>query len=304
MSRRRFYTADVFTTHLFGGNPLAVFPHAEGLDAPRLQQIARELSLSETAFVFPPEQPHHARRLRIFTPAMELPFAGHPTIGAAAVLAAVGEIAVAGDGTEIVFEEAVGPVRVVLRPDGARPPAATLWAAQLPEAGPTPPPGDVAALVGLNPSDLADPERFPRAASCGVPFLLVAVRDRAALGRVLLDRARWDTLLARAWAPHVFCFTTDPELPGSQLRARMFAPAMGIAEDPATGAAATALAGHLAATDPTPDGTLRWVIEQGFEMGRPSLLETEVDKRGGAVVAVRVGGSTVLVSDGTMEVGD
>jgi trans-2,3-dihydro-3-hydroxyanthranilate isomerase len=219
-------------------------------------------------------------------------------------LAAVGEIAVAGERAEIVFEEAVGPVRVELRREAGRPTSATLWAAQLPEVGPTPAAPDVAALVGLAPSDLADRERFPRAASCGVPFLLIAVRDRATLGRIVLDRVRWNAMLAGAWAPHVLCFAADPELPDSQLRARMFAPAMGIAEDPATGAAATALAGYLGVTDAARDGTLRWVIEQGYEMGRPSLLETEVDKRGGAVVAVRVGGSTVLVSEGTMEVGD
>ena len=136
----------------------------------------------------------------------------------------------------------------------------------------------------------------------GMPFLFVPVRDRAAIRRIRVDRAQWERQLAPFWAPHIYVFTYDAELEGSSIHARMFAPALNIAEDPATGAAATALAGYLAPRDPTHDGTLRWVVEQGFEIGRPSILEVEADKQAGRITAIRVGGAAVLVSEGGMEI--
>jgi len=135
-----------------------------------------------------------------------------------------------------------------------------------------------------------------------VPFLFVPLPDRSVLARARLDLGLWERRFADTWAPALYPFTTDPELPGSDLRARMFGPEMGMVEDPATGAAAAAFAGYLAAADPRRDGTLRWVVEQGFEMGRPSLLHVEADRSNGAVTAVRVGGASVLVGEGTMEI--
>jgi trans-2,3-dihydro-3-hydroxyanthranilate isomerase len=303
--RYRFYTADVFTDRIFGGNQLAVFPRAQGLSASQMQQIAREFNLSETAFVLPPENPKHFRHLRIFTPKTELPFAGHPTIGTAHVLAAIGDIALSREVTSVVFEEGVGPVRVSVRASGGRPVAAQLTAAQLPHFGPEPPPpAELAAVLSLEPTEIAGQAWPPQAASCGVPFLFVVLSSREALGRARLEVRAWKDLLSEFWAPHLYCFALDPELEGSHIRARMFAPAMGIEEDPATGAAAAALAGYLGIRDTTRRGTLRWVVEQGFEMGRPSILEVEADKRSGQIVAVRVGGSSVLVCEGEMEVPD
>jgi trans-2,3-dihydro-3-hydroxyanthranilate isomerase len=301
--RLRFYTADVFTDRIFGGNPLAVFPQALGLGPVRMQQIARELNLSETVFVLPPENPEHTRRLRIFTPLMEVPFAGHPTVGTAYVLAALGEVELAGERTTIVFEEGVGPVRVEVQAAQGRPVASTLSAARMPEFGPEPPSAArLAAMLLLRPEDLAGGDLAPQAVSCGYPFLFVPLRDREALGRAFLDVTAWNDLLGTWWAQNVHCFALDPEREGSDVRARMFAPAAGIQEDPATGSAAAALAGYLGVRNPLGTGTLRWVVEQGFEMGRPSILEVEADKRDGAIVAVRVGGSSVLVSEGIMEV--
>ena len=303
--RYRFYTADVFTNRIFGGNQLAVLPRAQGLSASQMQQIAREFNLSETAFVFPSENPEHFRRLRIFTPKTELPFAGHPTIGTAHVLAAIGDIDLSREVTSVVFEEGVGPVRVSVRASGGRPVAAQFTAAQLPHFGPEPPPpAELAVVLSLEPTDLAGEAWSPQAASCGVPFLFVVLSNREALGRARLDLGAWKDLLSEFWAPHLYCFALDPELEGSHMRARMFAPAMGIEEDPATGAAAAALAGYLGSRDSTKGGTLRWVVEQGFEMGRPSILEVEADKRNGQIAAVRVGGSSVLVGEGEMEVPD
>lgn len=301
--RYRFYTADVFTDRVFGGNPLAVFPQAHGLAADQMRLVAREFNLSETVFVLPAEQPGHTRRLRIFTPGAELPFAGHPTIGTAHVLASIGEIALGGEVTHIVFEEGVGPVPVAIHGEAGQPVFAKLTAAKLPEFGPQPPPVEtIAAALSLDVSDLLRGETEPQAVSCGVPFLFVPVRDRDAVRRVHVNRALWERTISPFWAPHLYVFAYDPELRGSNLRARMFAPAMGIEEDPATEAAATAMAGYLGVRDSASEGTLRWVIEQGFEMGRPSILHVEADKGIDGITAIRVGGSSVLVSEGTMVV--
>ncbi len=168
--RYGFHTADVFTTHIFGGNPLAVFPDARGLDTARMQRIAGELNLSETVFVFPPEDERHTRRLRIFTPRTELPFAGHPTVGCAHVLVRTGAVRPAGEPADLVFEEGVGPVRVSVSgggPEGS----AHLWAPRPLEHGPEPPaPETLAEVLSLEPAEILDTRRdHPRAISGGVP---------------------------------------------------------------------------------------------------------------------------------------
>lgn len=300
--RLRFVTADVFTDTAFGGNQLAVLPDARGLPEDRMQPIAREFNYSETVFVLPPEDPEHTRRVRIFTPKAEIPFAGHPTVGTAHVLAALGEIPLTGAETRIVLEEGVGPVPVLIRAVDGQPDFCQLAVAKLPEFGTEVPPLDaLAAMLSLSVGDLSI-QPPPRAVSCGVPYLFVTLRDRDAVGRARLRREVWEKVLRDTWAPDLFVFAFDAERPDAQIRGRMFAPAFGIDEDPATGSAAVALAGHLADRDATADGTLRWTIEQGVEMGRPSLLEAEADKQGGAIAGVRVGGRTVLVTDGTIEV--
>jgi trans-2,3-dihydro-3-hydroxyanthranilate isomerase len=304
--RYRYLTADVFTDQPFGGNPLAVFPDAQGIPEARMQLVARELNLSETVFVFPPAEAQHTRKVRIFTPTAELPFAGHPTVGTAFVLAAIGAVPLAGDETHVVLEEGVGPVPVRIRSAAGRPVFCELTAAKLPEVGPPVPSiAELAAVISLEPADLLGPPASadaPEAVSCGLPFLCIPLRDRDAVRRARVRLDRWEALLAGAWASELYVFARDPELPGSQIRSRMFAPGLGIGEDPATGSATAAFGGYLASRDPRREGTLRWVIEQGFEMGRPSLLHLEVDKRDGEVTAVRVGGGSVLMSDGWMEV--
>ncbi len=302
--RVRFVTADVFTDRIFGGNQLAVLPDARDVLPEQMPAIAREFNYSETVFVLPPEDPNHTRRLRIFTPGSELPFAGHPTIGTAHVLAAIGEISLTGDETCIVFEEGVGPVPVTIRAAGGKPDFCQLSTAVLPEFGPEAPPLDaVAEMLSLEVADLSL-QPPPAPVSCGVPFLFVTLKDRGAVGRARLRLDVWEKVLRGGWAEAVYVFAFDAEGPDAQIRARMFAPAMGIEEDPATGGAVAALAGHLAAHDGRPAGTLRRVIEQGIEMGRPSLLQAEADRAAGATVAIRVGGRSVLVCEGTMEVPD
>ena len=301
MPRYRYLTADVFTDVPFGGNQLAVFPDARGIPEHRLQDVAREFNFSETTFVFPPANPAHTRRVRIFTPGTELPFAGHPTVGTAHVLAATGEIPLRGASTSIVLEERVGPVPVTIRAEGGSPVYCELSVAKLPEEGPPAPPrGALADALGLAPDDVLDGDWAPRGWSSGVPYLMVPVRDRGAVARSRVKPDAWERALPGTWAPEVYVFSRDGERAGSDIHARMYAPAFGIGEDPATGSAAAGLAGYLARRSSQRDGTLHWRLEQGFEMGRPSILEVEADVTGGQVTAVRVGGATVLVCEGTM----
>jgi trans-2,3-dihydro-3-hydroxyanthranilate isomerase len=301
--RHRFLTADVFTDQMFGGNQLAVFPDGRGIATERMQQVAREFNFSETVFVLPPGSPEHTRRLRIFTPQEEIPFAGHPTVGTAHVLASIGDVPLAGDWTRIVFEEGAGPVPVKIRARGGRPDFAQLVAPRPPEFGPPPPPrADLASMLGLDPGDLQDEPRGPQGVSCGLPYLLVPLKSRDAVRRARVRIDVWEKVLAMYWSPHVYVFTSEAERPGHDVRARMFGPAVGVVEDPATGSAASALGGYLGVRDPRRDGTLRFVVEQGFEMGRPSILEIEIDKKDGAIREIRVGGASVLVSEGTMEI--
>jgi trans-2,3-dihydro-3-hydroxyanthranilate isomerase len=295
-----FYTADVFTDTQFGGNQLGIIPDARGLTTEQMHAITREFNYSESTFVFPPEDPKHTRRVRIFTPGGEVPFAGHPTVGTAHVLAAIGEIALTGDETRIVFEENVGPVPVVIRSRGGKPEFAQLSVAMLPQVSePAVSREKLASLLSLDVQDLLDGDYAPQTVSCGLPFLLVPLRDRNAVARSRLRLEPWEHSLQGTPSEMVMVFAADAERLGSDIRARMYGPAVSIVEDPATGSACACLAGYLAARTPR-DGTLRWVVEQGFEMGRPSILEIEADKANGAITAVRVGGKTVLVSKGEL----
>ena len=297
----RFLTVDVFTDRRFGGNQLAVFPDAREVPSELMLDITREFNYSETTFVLPPENPANTRRVRIFTPGGEVPFAGHPTVGTAHVLAHIGAIPLTGARTDIVLEEGVGPIAMTVRAEGGQPTFAQFSVAKLPERGPTPPTRvALAEVLSLATDDLLDDDFTPEAFSCGLPFLFVALRNRDAVRRARIKTDIWERVLRGYWTPDVFVFALDPERPGSDVRARSFVPGQGLVEDPATGSACAALAGYLAKRRAGTDDTLRWVVEQGFEMGRPSIIEVEADRRAGALTAVRVGGRSVVVSEGMM----
>ncbi len=302
MTSYRYLTADVFTAKRFGGNPLAVLPHAAGLSDELMLAIAREFNYSETTFVLPPSDPGHTRRVRIFTPGGEVPFAGHPTVGTAFVLASIGEIDLAGDETGIVLEEGVGPVPVLIRSRAGRPYFSQLTAARRPEVGPPlPERSQLAQILSLRDDDFVGGDFQPQVVSCGLPFAFVPVVNRDAVRRARIRTEPWEQRLAGTPGEMIFVFAPDAEEPGHQIRARMFAPGISVSEDPATGSACAALGGYLGARKKEPQGTFAWVVEQGYEMGRPSLLEIEVEKQAGAVTTVRVGGSSVLVCEGSIE---
>ena len=284
MPDARYLIADVFTPVPFGGNQLAVFPDAAGLEPTQMQAIARELNLAESTFVTPGSAPGRFR-VRIFTPAAELPFAGHPTVGTAVVLAHLGR-AEARD--EIVLEEGVGPLRVALRPGGAiffLDGAAEQRSLDVPAA-------DIAALVGATALGGA-----PWQAGFGLPFLFIPLADVAAVGAAALRLDRWNALAPRLWGRGVYVHTTTGHNGAeTAMRARMFAPGLGVSEDPATGSAAAALAGSL--TAPASAELRRLRIAQGVEMGRPSVIETETRFTAGRITGVAVGGGAVVVGEG------
>ena len=281
----RYLVADVFTDVAFGGNQLAVFPDAAGLDGRQMQAIAREMNLSETTFVTPGSAPGRFA-VRIFTPGAELPFAGHPTVGTAVVLKHLG----CTEGLdEIVLEEGVGPVRVVLGDGGAilfmQGPADTRPMSVAPVA--------IADARGLGEADLA---ADPWQAGYGNPFVFVALRRKEAVSASVLHGDRWKGVTQGLWGGHaVYVFAAighDGET--SHLHARLYAPGLGIAEDPATGSAAAALAGSLD-TDAT-----CLLIDQGIEMGRPSRIEARITREAGVVTGISVGGGAVVVAEGRL----
>ena len=293
-----FYTCDVFTDQPFGGNQLAVFPDASSIPGSMLQSIAREFNFSETTFVYPPNDPSHTRRVRIFTPGGELPFAGHPTVGTAITLASIGDVPLNGEETKIIFEELVGPVPVTIRSNNGIPVFAQLTAAKLPEFSLTAPSAEqLSEVLSLTREEIIDVQYPIQFVSVGFPFLYIPVKNREALGRIRINTSVMEQLKLK----EIFVFTDDAEQKDFHFRARMFAPLLGIAEDPATGSAAASFAGYLASLDPLKSGTLKWNIEQGFEMGRPSLLYIEADKNNGVTTAVRVGGNAVMVTEGVID---
>jgi trans-2,3-dihydro-3-hydroxyanthranilate isomerase len=296
--RRRFATLDVFTSKRFAGNPLAVVLEPEGLDTAAMQAIAREFNLSETVFVFPPAEKQHRAALRIFTPGRELPFAGHPTVGTAVLL---GRLDGGSGARKFVLEEKVGPVPCSVEPsqEGGH---ATFDIPRLPaQAGDVADAATLARALSLAPGDIGFAGFTASRWSAGNPFTVVPVRGLDAMARCRPDLAHFDAAFGGGdfCAPFVVCGETAEA--GNTFHARMFAPGVGVAEDPATGSAAAAFAGYLAAHGGYRDGAHMVRIEQGYEMGRPSLMELTLKIAGGKLTGASIGGGSVVVTEGTIE---
>jgi trans-2,3-dihydro-3-hydroxyanthranilate isomerase len=283
-----FQTVDVFTDRKFGGNPLAVIPDAQGLSPGQMQSIAAEFNLAETTFVLPPKDPKNTAHVRIFTPKSELPFAGHPNVGTAFVLARNGR-----PGDRFVFEEAAGLVPLELTRENGIVVSARLAAPQPLSLVETVSAEIVASAVGLRPGDIVGE---PVIASTGNNFLFAELRSRE-----VLKTASYNTEIFRKHLPMertvgVHLYVTVPEI-----QSRMFAPLFGVPEDPATGSANVTLIGLLALRDPRPDLTFNRTIGQGVDMGRPSVLEATAEKKTGKVVATYIGGRCVPMLSGTID---
>ncbi len=298
-SKHSFVTLDVFTSSAFGGNQLAVFPDASGIPEDALIHITREFNFAEVTFCYPPADPAHTKRVRIFTPAREIPFAGHPTVGTAIALVTLGHAgAQTGGESKLVLEEGVGPIPVTVKSSPGAPMSAQFTTAKLAEVGPaTPSSGAISEVLMIDPEDILMTPMAPQNVSCGLPFLMVPLRSVDAVSRSRVRIEKWDQILKAAWAPDIFVFAKDGD---SHYHARMYGPGVNVPEDPATGSANACLAGYLGARSAQQDGTLVWTVDQGVEMGRPSRIEIEADKSAGAVTAIRVGGNAVMMTEGTL----
>lgn len=298
-----FHTLDVFTQTPFSGNPLAVVLEAEDLSTAQMQTLAREFNLSETIFVRPPADPAHTAEVRIFFPTAEIPFAGHPTIGCAILLAEI----INGDGDwtmDVTLEEQAGlvPVKVTRQGGQSR---AEFTAPVIPHAPkrPCPTATEIAALapsaLGLGPADIGFGGHVPGLWSGGPTFLYIPVASRTALGRAQPQEPAWTKMISACGVDNAYLYTPGE---GADFQARMFSPTAGIPEDPATGSASALLAAQLLACGALHDGTTSLTLHQGMEMGRPSHIGLTVDVANGAITAVRIAGGAVQISMGSVAI--
>ncbi|MFC1840704.1 PhzF family phenazine biosynthesis protein [Thermodesulfobacteriota bacterium] len=294
----QFYTCDVFTDTRFGGNPLAVLPNAEGLTDQQMQQVAREFNYSETTFVLPGEK-GYAGNIRIFTPATEVPFAGHPNIGTAFVLANSGALGNIDTEINIIFEEKAGlvPVRIGKKDDN-------FWCElKAPEdlsIGKTISIDLVASALSLSSEDIVTNNHQPQVASVGFPFIMAELKTRDALESIGINLNVFEDIYNKGVMPdiHVYTISNDE----FDIRSRMFGPMDGVPEDPATGSANCALAAMLTHYKAEADGEFNWHITQGVEMNRPSVLDARTVKKAGNVTGVWIAGNCVMVSEGYIEI--
>ena len=296
--RRHFITLDVFTSRRFAGNPLAVVLDSEGLEGDSMQAIAREFNLAETVFVLPPQDPAHRARLRIFTPATELPFAGHPTVGTAVLLNQID----GGGAREFVVEEGIGPISCTTASIDSDRERARFELARLPEKlGGAADGESVAAALGLAPEEIGFDNFRPSLWSAGISFTYVPVRGLDALKRCEPKLEYWEAAFTGHERSSAYVFCRETVEPSSAFHARMFAPRLGIYEDPATGSAVAAFAGVLHHFMPTGNGSRTVVIEQGYQIGRPSLITLSMTVRDRQLLGAAIGGEAIAVSDGTVE---
>jgi trans-2,3-dihydro-3-hydroxyanthranilate isomerase len=299
-----FHTLDVFTTKKFGGNPLAVVLGADHLSTEQMQTITREFNLSETTFVMAPENPAHTAKVRIFFPGGEMPFAGHPTLGTAALLAEMKQKPGCSFETKITLELKAGltPVtitRIADRVSGIFTAPVVPFHANVP----LPTPSETAQALNLSPDDISFDDHKIASLEGGPRFFYVPVKTRAALEKSQVREPFWSTLIKpMGGVDAAYIYTRGGDAKTCAFRARMYCPTGGIAEDPATGSATALLAAQLLTAEKLKDGTHRWQLEQGYEMGRPSDLLLEADVAASKLKAVRVGGSAVRMMSGVLEV--
>jgi trans-2,3-dihydro-3-hydroxyanthranilate isomerase len=291
-----FHIVDVFSSTPFGGNQIAILPDAAGISTEGMQKIAREFNFGETTFVLPKNDAENTYRVRIFSPRTELDFAGHPSVGTACALVMKQNVRLS-DPIRLILEENIGPVTVdVTHRNGAFYGTLTLSGKiEAPTGAPSP--TDLAAVLSVEPSEVS--QSF--FAGVGVPMCFAQLHSNEAVDRATINRVAWTATLSRAWSPHLFFFAGNLR-DGGKLYARMWAPALGIEEDNATGSACAALVGAMA-SKPDFDGTAyRLSIEQGVLMGRRSEIEAEALMSGGVVTSVSVGGATAYIASGEIEV--
>jgi len=300
----KFYQADVFTSQPFGGNPVAVFPDANGLTDDQLQKIAREMNLSETVFVFPPSDPAAVVRLRIFTPTQEIPFAGHPVVGALYVLAHIGSVAAPEPVTRVLYECNIGlfPVELHARDGQVSRVVMTQPRPQfVAKVDHTEDLYKVAGSLGISKPVIVEAKWPLEVVSTGLPVLIVPVRTLTAVRSIEANDDAIVDLCGRFGTNGIMVFTTVTVEPFATVHARMFAPSIGISEDPATGSAGGALGAYLVhhgVVEVAP--TTELIIEQGYEIERPSSILVQVESDDDMIQSVKVGGQCVMVAEGVL----
>ena len=293
----KYFICDVFTDQRFSGNPLAVFPNAEGLSDLEMQKIAREFNFSETTFVFPAEF-GHTFKVRIFTPTTELPFAGHPNIGTAFILAQAGFFGELVEKISVVFEEEAGLVPVSISRDNFSNIYCELVAPELLSLGKTVSAETLANILNIGVTDILVNTHLPQESSVGLGFTIVELASHEALKRVSVDAIQALQLKNQGLPADILLYVQSYD--DFDIRSRMFAPLGGVHEDPATGSANCALVGLLSHYCAKDHGDFQWRISQGVEMGRPSVLMGRSRKRNGQVLKVWMAGNSVLVGEGTI----
>ncbi|MBN9890026.1 PhzF family phenazine biosynthesis protein [Salipiger abyssi] len=298
----QYYVLDVFSGTALEGNPLAAVVDAGHLDTETMQRIAAEFNLSESIFLTPPEQAGSRASVRIFTRTLELPFAGHPTVGAASLIAHLDGLAV-GERSRFALDEVVGTLPCLAEATAPRVAYASFGLPRLPETEPAH--GSRAALaaaLSLPEGDIGFGTHVPLEMSAGTPFTSVPVKDLETLARVQAREDLWVAAFGDGSHAAAFVYTALTDTETDDFRARVFAPNQGIREDPATGSASAAFTGAVARLDTLPDGAHHVVVQQGYEMGRPSRLHLDIEMSGGAVASATVGGEAVIVARGTLTI--
>lgn len=296
MTQIKYYTVDVFTSHRFGGNQLAVIPDASGIPEELLQKIAREFNFSETTFIYKPDNPKNDCKVRIFTPGIEVPMAGHPTIGTAYILLSQGIIKPRNP-EYLMLEEKVGDIRVDFTIDKKGFHSITM-SQPLPAFGPVEEDYKLVAGILSISSDEID-QRYPiQSVSCGNNFLYVPLKNLTAIHKTSIRHELLKVAKTQLDSTEIFVFTSDTIFASSDFHCRMFAPLFGVPEDPATGSAAGPFGCYLVQHGLYDDSLI--TLEQGFEMGRPSILKVRISGNKDDITSVKVSGEVVLVSEGKM----
>ncbi|MEM7069622.1 MAG: PhzF family phenazine biosynthesis protein [Pseudomonadota bacterium] len=299
--KRRFHTLDVFTDTPLAGNPLAVVHDSDGLDDAAMQAIAAEFNLSETVFVLPPENNNHLAKIRIFTPVHELPFAGHPTVGSAVVLSRLNDMP---NGSELVLEENVGPVKCVISDEGSN----RLARFDLPKTSELLEYGIdldlLAGAIGVEVDEIGFDNHTVGIWDGGVPYMLVPLNSMAAVRDIKIDSVKLKKVEPEINGIHanVYAYCRGGEADDTAFHARMFAPFQGIPEDPATGSAVASFSGQIAALELGENEPKTFIIEQGYEMGRPSQIYLDLENQDGKLIAAGITGAAVQISEGVLNI--
>ena len=299
-----FYTADVFTSQIFNGAQIAVFPDAEGLEKHQMMAIARELNLSETVFIFKGDDSPDRRRIRIFSPHGEIDFGGHPTIAAAYILAHKGEIELKDPYTPIVLEQNTGPIDVNISQNKGQPVFVQFSLQVEPIVDRfVPTEHELASFLSIDEREIERKQYTARLVSCGYPYLVVPVRSFEAVRNAKFDFAQWSQSSApQSAAQEILLFSNKTKVQNSDFHARLLGPDIGVGEDPPVGSALPAFSSYLCSHENLRKGTYTFAVDRGDERSRQSVLNLEMDHKGKDRLTVRIGGEAVMVSEGVMTI--